>query len=137
MFDFLCCGYVLGKSENWLGEWNSMWFYQEITSHKAGLPLIYNKCRSHSILCPNCSQQLGYYFIDCSIELKELEGKFGLVCKTSNKDNSFCNRINNIIKNIHSIQDTYNILDQNISSLETEILSSIVIIKYIKNKIKY
>ena len=111
-----------------------MWFFREIIQFKAHLLVFYQGCKTYSIKCFNCNTELGYYFMECTSLLKEFEGKYGLLCNKSVKDQSLFCKTNQIIKEVHEINDRNQFLEKNLFEVEAEILRIMMVVKFLQKQ---
>ena len=113
-----------------------MWIYQNITNYKLGIPAIIGPNKAHTIICIACNSFIGYVFIDCIIEFKELEGKYGLLCINSNNSISLSEKINKISNELYRMQDYYKKINDDIYNIENKILQIISITAKQKNNLE-
>lgn len=136
MFEFVCiCGNSIVKDMKWIGEWNGLWVYHEGVMCKTSVPGIFNKCKVFGIECTECKIAIGYYFIECPKELKELEGKYGLICKKGKGIlSSYLQTERTFVEGLE-INGTISTIFSSILGLEAEALKAFMLLKHFETKI--
>ena len=77
---------------------------------------------------------MGYYFIECPKELKDLEGKFGLKCNQSKGSLSLFQTTNSLINEVYDFVDISGVIDTRVSKLEKILLQEMIIINSLQEK---
>ena len=135
MFSFICaCDNTIALDDQWIGEWQDMWFYREITSQTAAISGFFQGCKVYNFRCTKCNALLGYYFIECPKELKDLEGKFGLKCNQSKGSLSLFQTTNSLINEVYDFVDISGVINTRVSKLEKILLQEMIIINSLQEK---